>query len=89
MGAVVLVERGLQFGPGGFAGIVAGDQIEPIAEGVDRGRRRIGDGGDDRIVGVLTEPLVGPVAASDADDRGVQSTAALQVVEGREQLALG
>ena len=69
--------------------VVALDEVEPPAHVVDDGLVGVLDVGDDRLPGVGPEVVVGPVAAGDADDRHLQLAAPHEVVERREQLALG
>jgi hypothetical protein len=63
----VLVEGEAQRLPGGRIGVVALDQVEPLHQRLDRRGLGVGDRLQDRVVRVLAERLVGPVAAGHAD----------------------
>ena len=83
------VERGAQLVPGVLVGVVALDEVESRAERVDDGRIGTVDVLGDRLVGVLAELVVGPVAAGHADHGHLQHARAFELVQRREQLALG
>ena len=83
------IERVGELLPGGTVGVVALDQVEVLHQPIDHGWVGILDRLDDRRAGVLAERLVGPVAAGHADHRELELTVPFEVVERREQLALG
>ncbi len=85
---LVLVEAVLERLPRRRVGVVALDQVEPIAEPLEHVIVDLLHVLADRVGGVLPEVVVRPVATGDADDRHLELVAALHVVERREQLAL-
>ena len=86
---VVAVERGAQFVPGVRVGVVALHEVHVAAQRIDDSRVRVVDVFLDRLTGVSAEVLVGPVAASDTDDRDAQFPRLLEAVQGGEELAHG
>jgi len=69
--------------------VVALDEIESVHQRLDHRLIRVGYGSHDRVVAVLAERFVGPVAPRDSDHRDLESAVSLEVIQRGEQLALG
>ena len=87
LGAVV-VELFLERVPRSGIGVVALDEIEPLAQRLDDCVIGVGLGRENRLLRVSPEVLVGPRAPRDADDRDREPTVAFKGIERRHQLLL-
>src|SRR3954447_5243818 len=87
--ALVLVERVVQALPCLMIRVVTLDQGEPAHQRLDHARIHVGYRGDDRVVTVLAERLVRPVAPGDSDHGNLQRAMSLEVIQRRKQFSFG